>query len=173
VRLILGEESERVNAREIDGRRFQGAGEIQSEEVYMIEVNLDDMNPQFYDYLFDVLRAAGASEVFVQDIQMKKNRPAHLLSVMAPAAHVTPLTECLFRETTTIGLRVYPVSKMMLPYELITVETELGPARVKIARWRDQTVNIAPEFEDCRQLAENSRLPLKQVYDIVKLAAGR
>ncbi|MDR3289273.1 MAG: nickel pincer cofactor biosynthesis protein LarC [Peptococcaceae bacterium] len=156
---------------EVRGKRFGGAGEIQVDEVFMIEVNIDDMNPEFYEHLFAVLLKAGAMDVFLQAIQMKKNRPAQMLSVMAASEKVRPLTECLFAETTTIGLRIYPVKKMMLPYEVIQVRTEWGEARLKVARRGNQVTNIAPEYEDCRRIALEQQLPLKQVYDAVKAAA--
>ena len=79
----------------------------------------------------------------------------------------------IFAETTTLGLRVYPVTKHMLPYEIVIATTGLGNARVKIARLEGKICNVAPEYEDCRRLAQENKLPLKTVYDVVKAAAGQ
>ena len=139
----------------------------------MMEANIDDMNPEFYDYLMAGLFEAGAMDVFLQTIQMKKNRPAVTLSVLMRPEDLDKFREQIFAETTTLGLRVYPVTKYMLPYEIITLETVLGPARVKIARRQGESCNLAPEYEDCRQLAQENKLPLKEVYDMIKEEARR
>jgi hypothetical protein len=139
----------------------------------MLEANIDDMNPEFYDYLMTGLFEAGAMDVFLQTIQMKKNRPAVKLSVLMRPEDLEKLRGQVFAETTTLGLRVYPVTKHMLPFEIITLETALGPARVKIARRQGEICNLAPEYEDCRGLAREMKLPLKEVYDMIKEKARR
>jgi uncharacterized protein (DUF111 family) len=139
----------------------------------MMEANIDDMNPEFYDYVMTGLLEAGAMDVFLQNIQMKKGRPAVTLCVLMRPEDEDKFRRQIFAETTTLGLRVTPVTKHMLPYEIITVATRLGDARVKIGRIEGEIGTVSPEYEDCRRLAREKKLPLKAVYDIVKAAAGR
>ncbi len=131
----------------------------------MMETNIDDMNPEFYDYLIEGLLAAGAMDVFLQPIQMKKNRPAVTLCVMMRPEDEEQFRRRIFAETTTLGVRTYPVTKYMLPTETLTLETSLGRARVKVGRQGGDICTVSPEYEDCRRLAEANRLPLKEVYD--------
>ncbi|MDO9585428.1 MAG: DUF111 family protein, partial [Syntrophales bacterium] len=134
----------------------------------MMEANIDDMNPEFYDYLIAGLLEAGAMDVFLQTIQMKKNRPAVTLCALIRPEEADKFRRQIFAETTTLGVRVYPVTKYMLPYEIIVLETSLGQVRVKIARQEGKICNLAPEYEDCRRLAKENNLPLKEVYDLIK-----
>ena len=150
-----------------------GAGDFPQAPALMMEANIDDMNPEFYDYLITGLLAAGAMDVFLQTIQMKKGRPAVTLCVLMHPEDEPRFRRQIFAETTTLGLRVYPVTKHMLPYEIITVGTPLGDARVKIARLDGKICNVAPEYDDCRRLAQENKQPLKAVYDLVKAAAGK
>ena len=146
-------------------------GGYQQAPALMMEANIDDMNPEFYDYVMTGLLEAGALDVFLQNIQMKKGRPAVTLCVLMRPEDEHKFRRQIFAETTTLGLRVYPVTKHMLPHEIITVTTPLGNARVKIARLEGKIGNAAPEYEDCRRLARENQMPLKAVYDIVKAAA--
>ncbi|MDI6777081.1 MAG: nickel pincer cofactor biosynthesis protein LarC [Syntrophales bacterium] len=134
----------------------------------MLEANIDDMNPEFYDYLISELLEAGAMDVFLQTIQMKKNRPAVTLCVLIGPEDLDKFGKRIFAETTTLGFRVYPVTKYMLPYETIALKTSLGHARVKIVRRQGKICNVAPEYEDCRKLARENKIPLKEVYDRIK-----
>lgn len=156
----------------IDENSGDDARSYQQAPALMMEANIDDMNPEFYDYLMTGLLEAGAMDVFLQTIQMKKGRPALTLCVLMRPEDEDKFRRQIFAETTTLGLRVYPVTKHMLPHELITITTRLGNARVKIARQEGKISNMAPEYEDCRRLAQENKLPLKAVYDIVKTAAG-
>jgi uncharacterized protein (TIGR00299 family) protein len=149
------------------------ADNCQQAPALMMEANIDDMNPEFYDYLMTGLLEAGAMDVFLQTIQMKKGRPAITLCVLMRPEDENKFRRQVFTETTTLGLRVYPVTKHMLPCEIITVATSLGNAKVKIARQEGKICNVAPEYEDCRRLAQENKLPLKAVYDVVRAAAGR
>ncbi len=139
----------------------------------MMEANIDDMNPEFYDYLISGLLEAGAMDVFLQPIQMKKNRPAATLCVLMRPEDEEMFRRRIFTETTTLGLRVYHVAKHMLPCETIAIETGMGLARVKIGRLDGKVCNAAPEYEDCRRLAKENNLPLKEVYDLIKEEARR
>ncbi|MCL4506519.1 MAG: nickel pincer cofactor biosynthesis protein LarC [Chloroflexi bacterium] len=130
----------------------------------VIEANIDDMNPQFYEALLDQLLAAGALDVVLLPVQMKKQRPGTLLQVIADPASVDALLQILFRESTTIGARSYEVIRYMLQREVRTVQTTYGAVRVKVARLGNDTVNQAPEYEDCRLLSLQHGVPIKVIY---------
>lgn len=137
----------------------------------LLEANIDDMVPQFYGHLSDLLLEAGALDVVLIPIQMKKGRPGTNLQVLAHPDSVSELLALIFRETTTIGVRSYPVTKHMLPREVRSVQTRLGAVRVKIARLGDRITNIQPEYEDCRELAVQHHLPVKEVFELALEAA--
>src|SRR5207244_5879530 len=109
----------------------------EQDEMLVIETNIDDMNPEFYDYVLDRLFAAGARDVFLSPNQMKKNRPATLLRVIAEPAKRDQLAEILFHETSTIGIRYYPVGRMILSRTSDTVKTRFGTVRIKIIEESD------------------------------------
>lgn len=140
-----------------------GAGYQQGPAV-ILESNIDDSNPQVFEYLMDRLLNAGALDVGLLPVSMKKNRPGVLLQVLAHPESVEDLLRIIFQESTTIGVRSYPVTKHMLPRQIEIVETEYGRVRVKIARLGEQVVNLKPEYEDCRALAIQFGLPIKDVY---------
>ncbi len=142
-----------------------------TEEAVMVETNIDDMNPELYDYLFGKFLREGAMDVFLKPIQMKKNRPAVTLSVLCAPEKVEHFCAQILAETTSLGVRTYRVAKYLVPHEIVTCETEAGTARAKIGFQGDQIGNIAPEYEDCRRLAEEKGLPLKAIYDLVRQAA--
>ena len=138
----------------------------ETDRVTVIECEIDDMNPQIFGVAMDRLYAAGALEVFYVAIQMKKNRPGTLLTVVAPPALRPAIADIVFRETTTIGLRHYDVDRECLRREMVTVETPVGAVRFKVA-WRNgRIVNAAPEFEDCVRVAAAANLPVKEVQGL-------
>ncbi|TAK06528.1 nickel pincer cofactor biosynthesis protein LarC [bacterium] len=137
------------------------------EEMLVIETNIDDMNPEFYDYVFDRLFAAGARDVFLSPIQMKRNRPGTLLRVIAEPALREKLAAIIFRETSTIGLRYYPVKRVILKRRTSRVKTKFGTVKVKIIEEPDGTKRATPEYEDLRRIAAAKKIPLKVVYDEV------
>jgi uncharacterized protein (TIGR00299 family) protein len=143
-----------------------------AERVTVIECEIDDMNPQIFGVAMDRLYAGGALEVFYVPVQMKKNRPGTLLTVVAPPERRAALADIIFRETTTIGLRHYDVDRECLDREIISVETSLGPIRFKLARRGGQVVNAVPEFEDCARLAREHNLPVKEVQALALQAYG-
>ena len=149
-------------------KRFNDSSAVHQGQATMIEANIDDMNPEFYNYLITKFLKDGAMDVFLQTIQMKKNRPAIILNLLVHDHQVEEFCQQIFEETTSIGVRTYPVTKYMLPYEIITVETQFGPVPVKVARSKDVVKNVAPEYEVCRSLAEQYNKPLKAIYDLVK-----
>ena len=135
------------------------------EEMLVIETNIDDMNPQFYDYVLDRLFAAGARDVFLSSIQMKKNRPGTLLSIIAEPSLREKLSGIIFRETSTIGIRCYPVSRMILKRTSKQVKTPFGTVKVKIIEEPDGTKRATPEYEDLKRIAAAKKVPLKVLYD--------
>ena len=144
----------------------EGTGAGAFERVVVLECQIDDMNPQLYGVLMDRLAAAGALDVFYAPIQMKKNRPGTLVTVVAPPGRREALSDILFRESTTIGLRVTETERERLDREAVAVETPIGAVRVKVARRDGAIRNAAPEFEDCARLAAERGLSIKDVQAI-------
>ena len=131
--------------------------------VAVIEAEIDDMNPQIFGVVMDTLLAQGAVDVFYTAIQMKKNRPGTLLTVVAPPDARDRLTATIFRETTTIGVRYREMTREVLEREDVTVHTPHGPVRVKVARRDGRVLNASPEFEDCARVARERNVPVKEV----------
>jgi uncharacterized protein (TIGR00299 family) protein len=137
------------------------------DEMVVIETNIDDMNPEFYDYALDRLFAAGARDVSLSPLQMKKNRPATLLRVIAEPALREKLAGIIFRETSTIGLRYYPVKRVTLKRAAARVKTKFGTIKVKVIAAPDDTRRATPEYEDLKRIAAAKKIPLKVLYDEV------
>lgn len=137
---------------------------IDHQQQWMLECNIDDMNYEFIDYVMDKLFQAGARDVYITPIQMKKNRPAVKLSVLYGKEIEEKVFSIIFRETTSIGIRKYPVGKVMLDRKTQIVETPWGNVNVKLAYYNGDLANIAPEYEDCKRLAEKTGLPIKHIY---------
>ena len=135
--------------------------------MLVIETNIDDMNPEFYDYVLDRLLAAGARDVFLSPIQMKKNRPATLLRIITEPALREKLAEIIFQETSTIGIRYYPVKRVILKRIASRVKTKFGTVKLKIIEEPDGTKRATPEYEDLRRIAAAKKIPLKVLYDEV------
>jgi pyridinium-3,5-bisthiocarboxylic acid mononucleotide nickel chelatase len=138
-------------------------GAAPSHSVVVIEAEIDDMNPQIFGVVMDDLLAQGALDVFYTSIQMKKNRPGTLLSVIAPPAARERLTATIFRETTTIGVRYREMARECLDRETVTVVTPLGDVRFKVARRNGEILNASPEFDDCVRLAAEHGRPVKEI----------
>ncbi len=147
-------------------RLFVGtaANPATSDQVWVLETNLDDLPAEVIGYCYDLLLAAGALDVFSMPIYMKKNRPAVLLSVIAPESAVANLEEILFRETTTLGIRRYPVSRHKLNRKPCTVSTPWGPVRGKLGWLEGKPPVFSPEYEDCARVARENNVPLREVY---------
>jgi hypothetical protein len=128
-------------------------------DVVQIETNIDDMNPQLYEHVAERLVAAGALDVWTQAAQMKKGRPGTLLAALVPAGRADAVADALLAETTTIGVRRWPVTRVTLPRRTESVMTSLGPVRVKVVETRSGQ-RARPEYEDCRAIATRSGLPL-------------
>ncbi|HXV84343.1 MAG TPA: nickel pincer cofactor biosynthesis protein LarC [Candidatus Binatia bacterium] len=139
----------------------------QSENMLVIETNIDDMNPEFYDYVFDRLLEAGARDVFLSPIQMKKNRPGILLSVIAEPADRDTLSRTILRETSTLGVRYYSVGRIILKRASKRLKTRYGSIRVKVVEEPGGTTRLAPEYDDLKRIASAKKIPLKLLYDQV------
>jgi len=139
----------------------------------IIEATIDDMNPEFYSHLMDRLFQAGAVDVFMTPVYMKKNRPGTLLTVTSNLPDHHPLLDIIFSESTTIGVRMHRAKRFKLSKASHTVETRYGPVRVKLGLLGHEVKNMAPEYEDCRLLAEKNSVPLKNVYQEALCLAGR
>ena len=133
-------------------------------QQWILECNIDDMNHELIDYVMDKLFQVGAKDVYLTPIQMKKNRPALKLSVLYDREIEEEVFRVIFTETTSIGIRKYPVEKIMLDRKTKSIETTWGSVNVKLAYYKGQLVNAAPEYEDCKRLAEKTGLPIKQIY---------
>ncbi len=141
------------------------------ETLTLIETNVDDANPQIYDYLEYKLFQAGAFDVWLTPIQMKKNRPATLLSLLCRVSDADAMMRILFEEGFTLGVRRREVERYALARQVIAVETPYGSVRVKIARTGGRVVRLAPEYEDCRKRAEEHRVSLVEIYHAAEIAA--
>jgi uncharacterized protein (TIGR00299 family) protein len=139
--------------------------------VWVLETNLDDVPAEIIGYCFERLLAAGALDVFTIPIQMKKNRPGVMLSVLAPESLVSTLEEILFRETATFGIRRYPARRSKMAREICQVPTPWGPVKAKRGRRGELTV-VTPEYEDCARVARERNIPLRDVFDAVRRAAN-
>jgi pyridinium-3,5-bisthiocarboxylic acid mononucleotide nickel chelatase len=137
----------------------------------VIETNIDDMNPQLYDHLIEKLLAQGAQDVYLTPIIMKKGRPGILLSVLTDRLQSDAMLDILFRETTSIGVRIQETGRKKLQREIREVETAYGKVRVKVSRRGEEVLTVTPEYEDCKKLAEEKQVPLKQVMEEAKARA--
>jgi len=133
------------------------------EEISIIEANLDDMNPQIYGYFLEKALGAGALDVYTTPVQMKKNRPGTLVTVLCKPQDTNALMSLIFAETTTLGARTYRAQRRVLPREWVKVATEFGDVRIKVSRMNGSVLHVAPEFEDCRRVAEEKNVPLQRV----------
>jgi pyridinium-3,5-bisthiocarboxylic acid mononucleotide nickel chelatase len=138
---------------------------LQTEQMLVLETNIDDLNPELYEHVMERLFAAGARDVFLCPIYMKKTRPGLLLWVLGEEADYERLSTLIFAETSTLGIRSYLVTRLALQRESKEVATPYGTVRVKIAQRPDGGVSVAPEYEDCKRLARERAMPLKTIYD--------
>ena len=141
--------------------------------VTVLETNLDDMAPNLIAALTEDLMAAGALDVAVVPALMKKGRPGHVLTVMAPPDLTARLSELLLRRSTTLGLRLTPVQRVLAERRILEVTTALGTARVKVKELDGRAVDVAPEYEDCRRIARETGRDLREVMRVVDAAARR
>lgn len=143
------------------------------DSLTVIETNIDNMNPEFYEHIVSLLFAAGAVDVYLTPIIMKKGRPGQILSCLVPLESQSVIINLLLRETSSLGVRLYPCHRYKLNREIISVSTDYGLISVKVGRHpgNQSVMNIAPEWEDCKAAALQSNTPVKTVYDLAKAEA--
>jgi uncharacterized protein (TIGR00299 family) protein len=163
VRIMIGEEAGAAKSEEKDAQAGVPVLLGFAEEIAVIEANLDDMNPQIYGYFLEKALAAGALDVYTTPVQMKKNRPGTLLTVLCKPQDTDALMALIFAETTTFGARTYRAHRRVLPREWVSVATDFGEVRIKVSRANGRILHVAPEFEDCRKLAVEKNVPLQRV----------
>jgi uncharacterized protein (TIGR00299 family) protein len=134
-----------------------------SETISVLEANLDDLNPQVFGYVMDRLLEEGALDVFAMPVQMKKNRPGTIVTVLCKPEDASQFTQLLFMETTTLGVRRREETRQTLARRWEKVQTPWGEVRIKIGSMNGTVTNYAPEYEDCRRIAAEHHVPLKQV----------
>jgi uncharacterized protein (TIGR00299 family) protein len=151
----------------------QSAAGYDEDTSIVIETNIDDMSPQLYDYLIEKLIQQGAHDVYLTPIIMKKGRPAILLSVLTDKAKSDVALDTIFRETTSIGVRIQEVGREKLSREMRVIDTVYGKIRIKISKRGEEVLTMTPEYEDCRRIAEEKQIPLKQVMEEARTAFSR
>jgi hypothetical protein len=161
LRAVLGESS--VESRVSSAGA--GAHDWETDTVVVLETNLDDINPEILGHFMEKALAAGALDVFHTAIQMKKNRPGVLLTVLCAEADADKFSELLVRETSTFGLRRHTAERRKLQRGFLTAQTPYGTVTVKLGRLDGKVLQVAPEFESCKKLAEQAQVPIKEVYD--------
>jgi len=171
LRLTVGQAIAPDDLKTVDAKAMQ---QVSTDQIAVLEANLDDLSPQVLAYAMERLLAEGALDVFSVPVQMKKNRPGALLTVLAKLDDADRLTKLMFAETSTLGVRRRDEQRRILARRWETVETSWGPVRIKIANMNGAVSNYAPEFEDCRALAEKHHVPLKKVMEeaLRKFASG-
>ncbi len=167
LRVFLGEPFRAFGSR--------SAGGIDA--VVQVETNLDDLNPQVYDTVMDRLFAAGALDVTLTPVIMKQGRPGVLLAALAPRGKADAVAGVMVRETTTLGVRLHEVNRLVLPRHVETVRTKGGVVRVKVARTQEGQVKAAPEYRDCKRIAERTGRPVREILEeamrVFQRAGGR
>jgi len=143
--------------------------EAKEERLWMLETNVDDMSPQIFGHVMERALAMGALDCYFTSIQMKKDRPGVLVSVLCRPNDKASLADMLFAETTTLGIRSYEVQRRALEREIVRVETEYGPIDVKVARLNGHVVNEMPEYDQCREAARKAGVALRVVESAARL----
>ncbi len=146
-------------------------GTNEHDSILLMETNIDDMNPQLYEHLMEKLFQQGALDVNLTPVQMKKNRPGILLSIACSPDMKERLAAIVFEETTTIGLRWRTENRITASRKIYQIDTDYGPIRVKVSQYGGQTVNVSPEYADCKRVADQKKVALKKVMESVRRAA--
>jgi hypothetical protein len=157
----------------LGGSRVEGRGsrakseerDWETDRIAVLETNLDDINPEILGYFIETALAAGARDVFYTPVQMKKNRPGVLLTVLCAEADADKFSELILRETTAFGVRRTVAERRKLRREFTKIKTPFGDVTVKIGRLDGKLVQAAPEFESCKKLASRAKVPLKRIYE--------
>lgn len=166
LRLCLGKAADIVTS----GEASEG---LETDRVTVIESNIDNMSGELIGALMERLLSAGALDVTYTPIQMKKNRPAVMVTVISPLESAEALSRLLLRETTTLGVRMHETRRLKARREQLEVETPFGPVQAKVKRLGNEVISASPEYEDCQRIATERHLPLPEVYDVLRAAIGR
>jgi uncharacterized protein (TIGR00299 family) protein len=158
LRIVVGETEERARP---------------ADTMAMVETNIDDMNPEFFEYVMEKLFAAGAADVFFTPIVMKKNRPAVKLSALVSPDRRDAVARIVLTETSSFGVRTHEVERAVLRREMATVRTPYGEVRVKVGLLNGVVAQAAPEYEECKRLARERNIPIKKIYSAAAALAGR
>jgi uncharacterized protein (DUF111 family) len=147
-------------------------GEIATEPAdggeVLLETNIDDMNPQFFEVLLERVQAAGALDTWLTPVTMKKGRPAQVISVIAPADRRATIESILIENSTTLGVRATAIERTKAARTIEPIATRWGDVRVKFRRWNGRVIDATPEYEDCAAIARNGDLPIRLVWDEAK-----
>jgi uncharacterized protein (TIGR00299 family) protein len=156
-------------------RLFVGTVELpaSSDRIWVLETNLDDLPGEVVGYTMTRLMEAGALDAFVTPIQMKKNRPGVMISVLCGEGKIPALEDVMFQETATLGIRRYPVSRHKLKRQAVEVETPFGMVRGKLGWLGERPPTFSPEYDDCARVAAERGIPLREVYDATQAAYTR
>ncbi|GAB4420597.1 MAG: nickel pincer cofactor biosynthesis protein LarC [Thermodesulfovibrionales bacterium] len=173
LRIFLGEDTSPYNLKDFKNppqstlakSGFRGFKNLP--KVTVIETNIDDMNPQLYEYVMERIFKAGALDVYLMQVIMKKGRPGVVLTVLCPENRKADIIGILFKETTTIGVRFFESSRIVLEREIKEVKMGFGKIRVKSSRVDDATVRLSPEYEDCKRVAKKYKMPLQEIIERV------
>jgi uncharacterized protein (TIGR00299 family) protein len=141
---------------------------FEKDKAFVVETNIDDMNPQNFEYLFEKLLKEGALDAYTTTVQMKKTRPAFKLTVLSDRSKLEKLCSIIFKETTSIGIRYYEVERFKLSREMVKVKTKYGNIKVKLSRGPDGILTVSPEYDECVKAAKARGVPLKRVYEEAK-----
>ncbi len=142
------------------------------EQATIIECNIDDMSPEFYEYIMEKLFQQGAYDVYITPIIMKKSRPAITLSVLCNNKHEESIVEILFTETTTLGIRKHSVEKVMLKREFTTINTSFGEISVKFVHYNGKVIKAKPEYDDCKKIAIENNVSIQEIIKEVNSILG-
>ncbi len=156
----------RVHLAETDIKKYHS---FKNEKAWLIECNIDDMNPEWYEFIVEKLFQNGAQDVYLTNIIMKKTRPGTKLSILCNNENLEVLKEIMLLETTSIGLRFFPVEKSMLDRKVISISTIYGEVRIKAAYLNNEIIHQKPEYEDCKKIARETGKPLKEIIDHITL----
>ncbi|UCC95257.1 MAG: nickel pincer cofactor biosynthesis protein LarC [Candidatus Omnitrophota bacterium] len=143
----------------------------ETDEIILIETNIDDMTPQMMSYVFEVLFKEGALDVYTKPIHMKKDRIGVLLSVLTTQDKFVKILSTVFKETTTLGIRISHLQRYKLSRKIIPIQTKFGQAKVKVAKCGGKIKTISPEYESCKEIALKNQIPFKDAYDELKKVA--
>lgn len=151
----------------------QRVSDFETDVVTVIETNIDDMNPQNYEYLMERIFEAGALDVYLTPVIMKKSRPGCVVTILAEPAKADEITKIVFEETTSLGIRQYQATRRKLSRKIVRIDTKYGKVKVKLGFFGDELKVVAPEYEDCKRIARSKGVPFHRIYEEVESTARR